>query len=700
MTVTNELFQERIIKARTPSKSVLIGCDVGAAFIDIFLFNQDTGQSYGAKVPTSGNPLGALQAALRSTIHDMSSIVRFGHSLSLSPGEATKCDGSPVAFVTTTGLRDIIEVEPSVRSAREDRLADRQCEQVRRRDRFTVPERVDAFGEVIVELDEVEARRVAQILARRKFTKIAVCFTNAPLNPRNELRMRDLIQSVMPDAYVAISSESGSSLSEYRRFTETIKSASKAPALRDYLDTLRNFLKSRDFVGPILFMGPHGGGVTAEITAQPIHSVARSQVVAGAVANLHVASTTNASSVLSIDIGGQTTDVTICPGGRLPATPISAGGTSVIGQSVVDAFSIDIGGASMVWVDATGSVKIGPHSANADPGPACYGRGGAFPTLTDAQVVLGRIGPSLAGGRIQLDRGLAAQAIQQHVSARARMTIEQAALAIIRVAEATIQASVALQAVWQDVDLSEFTLVASGGAGPLHAIEIAKALGIEKVVIPPLPGINSASAGLLVNLSSSRKQVISSRLRATDLVEVDLAFRSLEADVTQALRAAGESEGEIEIERSLTARIVGTSEVLTVAVRPDNLKTDRIAAAVMAGSRSTCTSSQASPEILIHEIAVSAQLAMPKAALLPLPSKRQRETRKAQPTDYREVYLDDASSPVECAVYDRTDFVPGMAIQGPCIIEQFDSTIFLTEGLKARVDSNLSLVIALRTSIQ
>ena len=481
-------------------QNLRVAVDVGGTFTDICIMDETTGLIRIEKTASSPDPIDGIMAGIGKAAIDLSQVALFSHGTTVATNALITRRLPRTAMVCTRGFRDVIEIRRANKEELWDAYKDVVKPYVPRRDRLTVLERVDAQGAVVTPLDEAGAREVARILKRRNMAAVAVCFMNAYVNGANERRMKQILEEEMPGVPVSTSSGVLPEIFEHERFSTTVVNAALSPVLVSYTARLGERLKQEGYERDLLLLHTGGGVMTPASVKDFAARLAGSGIAAGAIASRYVAMLCGFQNSIGLDMGGTSTDVSLTYEGQSRVTKdwhIEFG--YPIRFSSIEVLTIGAGGGSLAWTDEAGSLRNGPQSAGASPGPACYGNGNRQATNTDANVVLGRLGTSLAGGKIMLDPALAAAAVDQ-VAVSFGLTREAAADAIIRVANANMSDAVRLISISRGYDPRDFALVAFGGAGALHGAAIARELSIPAVIVPPNPGVTSALGCLLVDV--------------------------------------------------------------------------------------------------------------------------------------------------------------------------------------------------------
>src|SRR3954470_22289790 len=382
--------------------------DVGGTFTDICILDEADGSIDVRKVPSTSDPIEAVVDGVSEAGIDLGDVVVFSHGTTVATNALITRNLPPAAMVTTRHFRDVIEIRRGTKSDLWDAYADVAPPYIRRRDRFEVLERVDFAGEVVTPLDEDEARRVAAVLRRRDVQTVAVCFINAHANPAHELRMREILEEELPGVTVSTSAEVLPEIFEHERFSTTIANAVLSPLISGYVNRLAGRLAERGYTGDVLLLHSGGGVMTPKLAERFAVRLAASGIAAGAIASRHLSTLCGYPNAIGFDMGGTSTDVSLVYNGEERVTKewFVEYGYPICFPSI-EVLTIGAGGGSFAWIDGAGSLRNGPQSAGANPGPACYLRGNDQATNTDANVVLGRLGSDLIGGAMTLDAAAA-----------------------------------------------------------------------------------------------------------------------------------------------------------------------------------------------------------------------------------------------------------------------------------------------------
>jgi N-methylhydantoinase A len=669
-------------------QNLRVAVDVGGTFTDICIMDETTGLIRIEKTASSPDPIDGIMAGIDKAAIDLSKVALFSHGTTVATNALITRRLPRTAMVCTKGFRDVIEIRRANKEELWDAYKDVVKPYVPRRDRLTVLERVDAQGAIVMPLDEAGAREVARILKRRNVAAVAVCFMNAYVNGANERRMKQILEEEMPGVPVSTSSGVLPEIFEHERFSTTVVNAALSPVLVNYTARLGERLKQEGYTRDLLLLHTGGGVMTPASVKDFAARLAGSGIAAGAIASRYIAMLCGFQNSIGLDMGGTSTDVSLTYEGQSRVTKdwhIEFG--YPIRFSSIEVLTIGAGGGSLAWADEAGSLRNGPQSAGASPGPACYGNGNRQATNTDANVVLGRLGTSLAGGKIMLDPALAAAAVDE-MAASFGLTREAAADAIIRVANANMSDAVRLISISRGYDPRDFALVAFGGAGALHGAAIAKDLSIPAVIVPPNPGVTSALGCLLVDVQHDFSESYFAAADDADPAAIEAEFGKLEALALERLAHEGVASADIVLQRSIDMMYQGQWRSLAVAApSPIGAMRDLTEAFHRSHEREYNFRRDEAP-IGLYRLNLKAIGMVPKAEL----AAHAPTGATPQPTSRRPVWFD-ADVGIDTPVYERADLPAGFSLKGPAVVEQVDSTVVIPPGTTASVDKYLNIII-------
>ena len=671
-------------------KKVRVACDVGGTFTDICVLNEKSGLMHVAKVPTTPDPIDGVLAGIDAGGVDLNDLLLFKHGTTLATNALITRRFPPAVMITTKGFRDTIEIRRGNRDDLWDTYKEMAKPYIRRRDRLVVTERTDYAGKIVTPLDEEEAADLARIVKKRGVKTVAICFANAFVNPENERRMRDVIAREIPDATISISSDIMPEIFEHERFSTTVANAVLAPVVGGYAKRLEGRMKEGGYKEDVLLLHSGGGVMTAKMAENFAARLSASGIAAGAIASRFVAEQAGFKNSIGLDMGGTSTDVSLCDDGQLRVTKewFVEYGYPICFPSI-EVLTIGAGGGSLAWIDAAKSLRNGPQSAGSTPGPACYGRGGENPTNCDANVVLGRLSDELAGGKVSLDKALATEAIRKGVAEPMGMSIEDAALSILKVANANMADAVRLLSIRRGYDPRDFALVAFGGAGPLHGAALAKDLSIPVVLVPPNPGVTSALGCLLVDIQHDVTQMYLAKADDVDIAEVEQTFQALEREGRERLKMEGVTDDRMVFQRKIDMRYLGQWRALSISLSAPVTSLDEAIATFHHEHGREHNYSRPGAPVEIYRLSVIATGVTAKAKF----AEFEPVDARPEPSGARMVRFDELPEAVETPVYDRTDLRAGMKVAGPAVIDQLDSTVIVPPGVTAEVDRFLTIVM-------
>ena len=681
-----------------------IGVDVGGTFTDFHAREDQSGREVVFKRPsTPADPGQAILSGLQelAAAHDvpLAEAARVAHGTTVATNALIQRKGAPIAAVATQGFRDLLEIGRQVRPHMYDLNLDKPEPLAGETMRFEVAERLDWQGEPVLPLTDAEAARAAKEIVESGAEAVAICFLFAYLNPAHEQKLAAAIRALAPDMRISLASEVQPEFREYERFQTTAINAYLQPLTAGYVERLATGLDGLAG-GAALGVNQSSGGLMSptRTAAYPVRT-ALSGPAAGAVGAAHIAKRAGRPNVATLDMGGTSADVALIADGATEIAFQRDVAGFPIRLAMVDIDTVGAGGGSIAWFDRDGLLKVGPISAGADPGPACYGQGGDRPTVTDANLVLGRLSETgLLDGAMPLDRSLAEKVLKP-VAERVGVSLEAAALGVLAIAVANMTRSVRRMSVERGRDPRDFALMAFGGAGPLHARDVAAELGMGEVLVPPAPGIVCAE-GLLV---SDQKEdfVASQRLPLTD------AAMATASDVVGRLaeRAAAWFEAENlpeagrAMELALDLRYVGQNfELITpvaagASVGPSDLPdTKKLASLFFAAHDRAYGFHDENAAVEIVNFRMTARGRLFDA---PPPAEATAAPEMPEPTGRRPVWFDQDAA-VDTPVYRRESLMPGLTFAGPAIVDQLDATTPVFPGDRVEVRADGSLLIALK----
>ncbi|MDE0059523.1 MAG: hydantoinase/oxoprolinase family protein [Defluviicoccus sp.] len=681
----------------------MVGVDTGGTFTDLIAYSAATGERRAVKVPSvPDDPARAVVDALDELFATGIAPADIGflvHGTTVATNTLIEEDGARAGLLITEGFRAVYEARGWSQPDADDLL-----DPFYRKPRLLVPqsrtaeavERLDHEGAVLTPLDEDKLREAVRHLARQDIESLAVCYLFSFRNPSHERRTAEIVAEEAPGLRVSLSSDILPTIREYPRLSTTAIDAYVGPRVESYLLRLGAALAESGIETRQLFlMQSHGGLMRIGLGARFPNQTLLSGPAAGAVSGRALGALVGRPDVVTFDMGGTSTDIAVIAGGRIEETDSGRIAGQDIGTPMLSVATLGAGGGTIAHIGKDGLMKVGPRSAGADPGPACYGSGGTEPTVTDANLLLGALGPgSVLGGRMTMDPELARAAVEQRVAGPLELDAIEAASGIIRIVNSNMAVDLRLAFQRRGADPRDFALVAFGGAGPLHAAALAREVGIPKVVVPLAPGLNSAFGLLQTDV---RHVYVKSSVGvlaglAADAMEEE--FAGLEARAWADLREEGFDGEDAALRRQIDmrylhqgyqlavdclARPVDAAEKAALKTRFDELHLRVYGASAPDEEAETVT------------FRVIAEIAVPKLEL-PKIEAGDGDPARAE-TGVRELYDFTSGSFADCKVYDRALLRAGDAIAGPAAIEQFDSTMIVLAGQSATVEAHGNLVI-------
>jgi len=681
----------------------IVGVDVGGTFTDFFVLDQETSVSFVFKTAsTPANPADAIIGGLQTLIDQgrlrSDEIEWIGHGTTVATNALLQRKGGKVTLVTTAGFRDLLEIGRQTRPHMYDMQIDHVPPLVGREHRLEADERVKSDGSVLRPLEAAAIETLVERVRESGAEACAVCLLFSFVNPDHEQALGRALAAEIPGLELSLSSEVQPEFREYERMSTTVLNAYIQPVMTAYLERLETTLGER-MPDVAIGINQSAGGLMSVRQARrfPVRT-ALSGPAGGAMGAAYVARLAGKRSVITLDMGGTSADVCLIRDYAVSIAFERSVGGFPIRLPMVDVNAIGAGGGSIAWFDRDGLLKIGPASAGAAPGPACYGTGGELPTVTDANLILGRLSPDglLAGG-LPLDPVLARSAFEP-VAARLGFTIERAALGCLDIVVSNMVRAIRQVSVECGHDPRDFSLMAFGGGGPLHAAAVARSLGIREVIVPHYPGVLCAQ-GLVV--SDLKENFV--RTRLTPLLETSL--RVIREVVGELVAEAGrwfDLERVAPPDRSselvLDVRYVGQNYELSAPVDMDVLfetASGRGIQAIRAAFLGRHEASygyqdpNAAIEIVNYRLVTHGRLKKPGPGTTPLANNA---GEVARPKEVRAVWFD-PSGPTATNVFARDELAIGSAIEGPAIIEQMDTTTLLPPGSHGRVDETLNIIV-------
>ena len=686
-----------------------LGIDTGGTFTDATLIDEATGVTEIAKVPsTPADPAVAFVAAaeriMREHQVEPGEVEYVVHGTTVATNAVIEGNVAPTGFLTTDGFRDMLEIARQTRPSLYDLRFEKPRPLVSRDRCLGIPERLDATGDVIEPLNEDAVREAALKLQDQGIESIAVCFLHSYANPMHERQAAEILREVFPEASVSLSCDVAPEFREYLRASTTVINASIRPIVARYLARIEAALRAAGLTAELLVMQSSGGVFSFSAASERPVFMVESGPAAGVIAATYLGGALGYHNVISFDMGGTTAKAGLVQDGRPRITKdyevgvmAQAGGAKAQGYPirtpVIDLVEIGAGGGSIAWVDSGGSLRVGPKSAGADPGPACYGRGGDEPTITDANLVLGRLNPDyFLGGEVALDPDRAFHAIETRCARPLGLDVMTVAHGIIEIANAAMTGALRLVSVQRGYDPRDFVLVAFGGAGPVHANQLAAEASIGTTLIPMSPGTTSALGLLVTDLHHDYATTLNQRMNEADPSAIEQAYREIEERGRLALSRDGVPNEKARVDRYAEMRYAGQSYELSVPLsggEVDEAMIVDLSAHFHAAHEQAYGFSAPGEPVELVNLRVTAVGSIGKPRLREIGESRGEPT----PNATRPVWFADCNGFIDCPVYDRYALGQGAIVAGPAIVEEVDSTSVIHPGFVARVDRFGNLLV-------
>jgi N-methylhydantoinase A len=690
--------------SRRPIRGTRIGIDIGGTFTDVTLVS-DTGSILVWKQETTPGRLAdavadglvnlaqSLGRSLSSLLADVDLIV---HGSTVALNTLIQRNGPRLGLLCTHGFRDVLLFRDGFKSDRFNIHQPRPADFVDRSLRIGVVERIGPGGEVLVPLDEGSVQAAIDRLEAESVEAIAVALLWSHANPAHELRVAELVRDRLPDLPVLLSSEVLPETGEWVRTSSVVLSAYVVEQLATYVRQLEAWLRTAGFEGELLIMQMNGGCADLErALAVPVNMIA-SGPVGAPVAAAHYGAALDAADIVTVDMGGTSFDVCLLKDGQATQSRSITVEHNPIGVPGVDVHSIGAGGGSIAWLDSGGALRVGPHSAGAVPGPAAYGQGGEFPTVTDADIVLGYLAPeAFLGGRRTLRDDLAREAIRQHIGKPLGIDAVRAAAGIVRLVNENMAGAIRVVSIERGIDPRPFLLVAGGGAGPLHAGKVAAELGIRRVLVPRQASAMSAFGMTVTDVRYDYSATLHAHTSELDISAVQQLFRGLEARALADLRRGGFSREAAVLRRQVDARYVGQIHELTISLdeEPDDDWHTAIRNSFDRAHRERYTYDLPENEVECLHWRLSGIGVIERLPTEGLDGFR--GSAQARPASTREAFFPVCGGMTETPIFSASALSSGTKLDGPAIVEAETTTIVVYPEQVLRADGHGSFLIEL-----
>ena len=677
-----------------------LGIDSGGTFTDVVLFDDKKKALHITKTPsTPANPAIGVINGIKKIVSQVgiesNEIASLVHGTTVATNALLEYKGIRTALILTEGFKDILSIGRQDRPKLYDYFERRPEPFIPRHLRFEVPERTLYDGEILRPLDEEQVRGIAEKLKGMGIRGVAVCLLHSYANPTHEKRIKEIFKEHYPEAVVSTSHEILPEFREYERMSTTVINTYVMPIIDRYLQDLQRMMREEGLTADLNVMQSNGGVMTSRSAGEKSVHTILSGPAGGVMGSLAIGTQIGMKNLITVDMGGTSFDICLIHGGKIHFTKESEIGGHPIKIPMIDIHTIGAGGGSVAWIDPGGSLRVGPQSSGANPGPVCYRLGGKEPTVTDANLVLGRLDPSYyLGGEMSLDVEAAKQAILGKIARPLKLSLEEAAEGIIKVINASMVRGIRKVSVEKGFDAREFSMICFGGGGPLHSLELAEELRIPTVVVPISPGVNSALGLLIADFRYDYSQPFLKKTQDIRLDSFNQGFKDLEAKATQQMMEEKIPREDRVILRSVEMRYSGQGYELEVPV-PNGTLTRKDLKRISDTFHQThrqlygYASPQETTEFVYLRIAALGKIPKPK-----FKKEKEGDHKPARALKgKRKVFVQ--GKYVSPPIYERALLRPADKIQGPAIIEQMDSTTFLSYGHRAQVDPYLNLIVTI-----
>lgn len=668
-----------------------IAVDVGGTFTDVFVFNEETKEVSIAKTPsTPSNPeKGVLNGIVKAEIKG-SEISVFSHGTTVGTNALIERKLPRTALITTKGFKDIPEIRRGTKLDLWDAYKDVAESYIKRRDRFEIDERINYSGTVLKEVDEAEVIELARVLKKRDIKSIAIGFMNSYVNGGNEKKVKEILERELPGVYISASSEVLPEIFEHERISTTVINAVLGPTVGEYIKHLESEVAKSGYDGDILVLHSGGGVMTSQTVPQFASRIASSGIAAGAIASKYIAESCGFKNAIGLDMGGTSTDISLMYEGELKLTKdwyIEYG--YPIGFPSIEVLTIGAGGGSVSWVDKGGSLRNGPQSAGAEPGPACYDAGGIEPTNTDANIILGRLDTEILDGQMTLNKDKAIESVQE-ICEKFNYNEYEAAQAMLQVANANMADALRLISVSKGYDPRDFALVGFGGAGALHSAYLAKDLGIPHVIIPAQPGVGGALGCMLVDFRHDVSQTYVKAINETSETELEKEFLKMEKDAIELLEKEGIEHKDMHLIRHVEMRYEGQWRSLDVVVGKPISSLEEAVNNFHKEHQQAYAFSNEETKVEVYGLSIEAIGTVTKPEFVKYESIG---TLEEALVGHRNVYFKEVGGFTETPIYTRDKVPTEIKFTGPAMIEQLDSTVVIPPDFGVEIDAYRNIIL-------
>ena len=685
--------------------SYKIGVDVGGTFTDVCMFDQEKGEVMVHKLPsTPWDPSEAIGKGIQEIMENNQvspqAVAYLAHGTTVATNATLERKGSRTGIITTKGFRDLIELARQTRASLYDTQVEKPVPIIFRRMRKEVDERIASDGSVFRPLNVQEVERVVDELKAEGAVSYAVCLLHSYINPDHEKVIKEIIQKRHPEAYISISSEVLPEIREYERMTTTALNSYIGPIVGKYATLFKKRVKDMGMNLIPYINQSNGGLMSIETTFNNPIRTALSGPAAGVTGATYITKLAGLDKIITFDMGGTSTDVCLIENNMPKLTTSKAIAEFPVKVPMTDVIAVGAGGGSIAWLDNGGMLKVGPESAGAYPGPVAYGRGGEIPTVTDANIILHRLNPkTILGGRMEVDESAAFRAIEEKLAKPMGLSAIDVARGIVKVVNSNMERAIRVVSVERGFDPREFVVVAFGGAGPLHAVNVAKDLDINHVMIPCNPGILCAMGLLASDIRCDYVKTGICDFTLDNAGKMNANFQDLVDEGDRWLDVEKIPQPQKQIIKHADMRYFGQNFELSIPIEFEEIRADNIDEIRALFHRTHKREYGYCNEKAKIQIVNYRATALGKVSTIKLKEHEfgGLDAERAV-IDARQVYFEESRGYTMTKIYHRDALKAGNTLAGPAIIEQMDATIVIPPGHTARVDPYLNILISYTTA--
>jgi len=668
-----------------------VSADIGGTFTDFVFYNTETGQyKAGKTLTTTENLSNAIISGISEEVEDFNEIDFFVHGTTSGLNAVLERKGVKVALITTKGFKDVYEIARGNRTSMYNIRYRKPEPLIERADVYEIDERILYDGKIQKKVMENEVIKIAEDLKKKNYESIAVCLINAYNNPEHEKIVGDILGNKISAVPISLSHIIAREWREYERTSTVVMNSYISPIVQKYLKSLETRMKDKGFNENVYVMQSGGGIITSEIAKEAPIQTLLSGPVGGAIGNQYLSEKLGYKNLIGIDMGGTSYDVSLVVGGKPDVTTETELEGFPILTPMVNIFTIGAGGGSIAWIEG-GGLRVGPLSAGSNPGPACYGNGGENPTITDANLVLGRIDPEgFLGGNMNLDKKAAENSLKK-LSNKLNLTVKETAEGICNVADAKMAGAIRQITVRKGLDPREFVLAAYGGAGPMHACLTAAELGIETILVPVMPGTFSAWGMHQSDIRQDSVRTYKCVVEAVPIDDINSKYEEMKKEIDKILKQQNISEDKSKYIRSADLRYQGQDMTLNVVFAEDNLTQESIKK-LRDSFDNLHLSVYGHNNIDSNVEVVNVRLTgLGLLDRMPAQKKQRESTNSVEPIKIQKVIF--YGKEYETKFYDREEFKSGAKFIGPAVIEELTTTTVIPPGYVFEIDEFLNIII-------